>query len=278
VDVKDIVDGVLAGISKEWFGLPDGSDVVAGGWHWSDDVPPTCPGHFHSPSRYMFQPNPGAEAAEAGQKHGQILNAAVRGFIASRRGTSDAREPYLLRSLFDAIPGDDERLARTLIGVMMGFLPTVDGNLRGVLYEWIRDRSLWDHQTAYLADPNPDRLAAAQNVLEPPLRRAMQLRPVPELTWRIALVRHDLKAVKVEPGDKVVVSIVSAMQECLLDDIDDIDSVFGGRRDSAPHATHACPGYKMAMGVLLGTLAGLLDSANLRSTISPMALRLSKRS
>jgi hypothetical protein len=32
----------------------------------------------------------------------------------------------------------------------------------------------------------------------------------------------------------------------------------------------------MALGVMLGTLAGLLDSAQLKPTMSPMALRLTR--
>lgn len=277
VDVKDIVDEVLAGVSAEWFGLPDGGDVVAGGWHWRSDQPPTCPGHFHSPSRYMFQPNPGREASATGQRHGKALNTAVKAFVTSHRTLGSAPSAPLGRALFDAIPADDERLARTLIGVMMGFLPTVDGNLRGTLYEWISDRSLWDHQLAYLAGVGTIPFARAKSSLLPPLRRTLQLRPVPELAWRIALTRHHLGPVEVEPGDKIAVSIVSAMQECLLNDDRDLFPVFGGDRSQSAHPTHACPGYKMALGVMLGTLAGLLESARLRPTMSPMALRLSRR-
>ena len=284
VDVRDIIDDVLAGVSNEWFGLPDGGDVVAGGWHWhwrSGD-PPTCPGHFHSPSRYMFQPNPGPEATKAGQQHGKALNTAVRAFVDSHRMIETAPKGPLARALFDAIPDDNERLARTLIGVMMGFLPTVDGNLRSALYEWVSDRSLWDHQIAYLADGGADSLARAESVLRAPLERTLLLRPVPELTWRTARVRHNLGPVDVNPGDRVVVSIVSATQECLIKDEVDLYPIFGGKRDDpkrdeATSATHACPGYKMAMGVMLGTLAGLMESARLSPTMSPMALRLSRR-
>ncbi len=284
VDVKDIIDDVLAAVSNEWFGLPGGGDVVAGGWHWHwrPGDPPTCPGHFHSPSRYMFQPNPGPEATKAGQQHGKALNTAVRAFVDSHRNKKTAPKGPLAQALFDAIPHDNERLASTLIGVMMGFLPTVDGNLRSALYEWVSDRSLWDHQIAYLADEGVDSLAKAESVLRPPLERTLLLRPVPELTWRTARLRHNLGPVDVNPGDRIVVSIVSATQECLIKDEVDLYPIFGGNRDDpnrheATSATHACPGYKMAIGVMLGTLAGLLESAHLRPTMSPMALRLSRR-
>ena len=275
IDVKDIVDDVLAGLSTLWFGIPDGSHVVGGGWHWAADVPPTCPGHFHSPSRYMFQPNPGKEAAATGERHGKALNKAVRQFVDAHRSANTMPSARLAKAIFEAFPNDAEICTRTLIGVMMGFLPTVDGNLRGTLHEWVSDRSLWDHQIAYFAHPGPNAFATARTVLLPPLRRALQLRPVPELTWRIALESHPLCAVQVNAGDTVVVSLVSALQECRLNEDRDIYPLFGGDRGKDPHPTHACPGYKMAIGVMLGTLAGLLESANLRSTLSPMALRLS---
>lgn len=280
VDVKDIVDGVLAGISREWFGLPNGEFVMAGGWHWRS-AKPTCPGHFHSPSRYLFQPHPGIEAEEAGQQHGKMLRDAVDDFVAAHRQNGSMPDGRLGNALFRAFPVDpeDEKslLARTLIGVMMGFLPTVDGNLRGLLYEWVNDRSLWDHEIAYFADEGDPSLDKAERILSAPLRRTLQLRPVPEVVWRTATKAHRLGSVDVVEGDLVVVSIVSATHECLIDDDDDLYPIFGGKRDSESHPTHACPGYKMAMGVMLGVLAGLLESARMRPTMSPMALRMTKR-
>ena len=282
LEVKDIVDGVLASLSEEWFGVPDGQHVVAGGWHWrKEDLPPTCPGHFHSPSRYMFQPNPGEEAAQVGERHGQMLYEAVLEYVEAQRKQSSPPEAFLARALFKAIPTEENgRLASTLIGVMMGFLPTVDGNLRGLLYEWVNDRSLWDHQIAYLSSTGADAFERASSSLRRPLQRTLMLRPVPELVWRTALTRHNLGPLEVSPGERIVVSIVSAAQELLLDDVDDdkvLSVLFGGLRADSPHPTHACPGYKMATGVMLGLLAGLLETAQLTPTLSPMALRVSLR-
>lgn len=285
VDVKDIVDQVLAAVSKDWFGLPDDHHVIAGGWHWRpDDLPPTCPGHFHSPSRYMFQPNPGLEATETGQQHGKALNRAVQKFVYSHLSKGTEPNARLASALFTTFQSDPARLTSTLIGVMMGFLPTVDGNLRSTLYEWTNDRSLWDYQIDYWADLGANSsvaksFASADRILLPPLRRTMQLRPVPELTWRFAQRSHKLGPVEVNPGDLIVISIVSASQECLINDDEDLYPIFGGNRDETrrPTPTHACPGYKMAIGVILGTLAALMESAFLKPTFTPMALRLSPR-
>ena len=53
--------------------------------------------------------------------------------------------------------------------------------------------------------------------------------------------------------------------------------IFGGNRSKNDHPTHACPGYKMAIGVMLGMLAGLLGSTRLRPMMSPMQLAVSLR-
>ncbi|KRR26168.1 hypothetical protein CQ14_21005 [Bradyrhizobium lablabi] len=286
LEVKDIVDDILARISNEWFGVPDGTHVVRGGWHWDwkPDDPPTCPGHFHSPSRYMFQPNPGPEATLFGQQHGQALYAAVGQRLEAQRNflfrmVYGGRRGILGNALSDAFSTDPALLTSTLIGVMMGFLPTVDGNIRGALFEWVSDRSLWDHQLAYLADETKSPLERACRILMPPLERALLLHPVPELAWRTALVQHSLGPVEVHPGDRIVVSIVSATQECLINDDDDgLYLIFGGnRRKKGHHPTHACPGYDMAIGVMLGMLAGLLGSTRLRPTMSPLQLAVSLR-
>ena len=278
VEAKDLVDAVLAGLCDEWFGLPDNIFVASGGWHWRNAVP-TCPGHFHSPSRYMFQPNPGKEASEIGQEHGKALNMAVHQWVAGhrRRGTVPLRT--LAERLFQAIPNDDERLVRTLIGVLMGFLPTVDGNLRATLFEWVNDRSLWDHQVAYLRLRGRS-YRRARAVLLPKMIRTMQLRPVPELTWRIARRAHQLGRVEVRAGETVVISIVSAMQERLANDNPDIYAVFGGKRERGVNVsipTHACPGYEMAIGVMLGFFAALVQFVEMRPTPSPMALKMKWR-
>ncbi len=293
VEVRDLVDSLLARLCKEWFGLPDDEFVKAGGWHWRDEA--TCPGHFHAPSRYTFQPQPGKLAREVGEKHGQLLKQQVLKFVRATRGSPE-KQGRLGRKLFAAIPDDehladddrlvnDRRRASNLIGVMMGFLPTVDGNLRGALYEWISDRSLWDHQVEFNAISGPyTTLGRAQALIGEPLVKAMQLRPVPEVVWRTALRSDTLGQVEVRPGDTVVVSIVSATQEDLLNGKRDPFVVFGGKRKpgpdddtSKPIPTHACPGYDMAFGVMLGFLAALMETASLRPALSPMSLRIGKR-
>ena len=175
--MKDIVDDVLAHISNEWFGVPDGKYVAYGGWHWRPDLP-TCPGHFHSPSRYMFQPNPGPQASLVGQQHGQVLQRCDRPVL-RKHGTERAGNSGTAIVRRDI---KEDQLTSTLIGVMMGFLPTVDGNIRGALFEWINDRSLWDLSDSPIWPIKPKTsLKKAGRILMRPLERTLLLRPVPEL-------------------------------------------------------------------------------------------------
>lgn len=280
LELKDLVDQVLAEISRYYFGLPDDTFVHAGGWHW-EETHARCPGHFSTPSRYMFQPRPGDRVKEVGERHGQLLRRQARNFVEAAR-KAPIKAP-IGAAILAAFPSDDDLAARTLVGAMMGFLPTVDGNLRGLLYEWVLDRRLWDLQSRLIKMVGSNLTAKrteAEAVLADELVQTMQLRPVPELTWRKATGRHNLGNVEVQPGETVVIGIVSATQQSLLREEKGPDAlypVFGGNRRTANAPTHACPGYDMAMGVLYGVLAGLMLGARLQPTLSPLVLKISAR-
>ena len=66
--------------------------------------------------------------------------------------------------------------------------------------------------------------------------------------------------VQAHPGDKIYISILRATQEDLRSGVSDVCPVFGGNRSAAPDPTHACPGFEMAMGVLLGVVYGVVES------------------
>jgi hypothetical protein len=101
----------------------------------------------------------------------------------------------------------------------------------------------------------------------------MQLRPVPELVWRTATGAARIGPLAVHTGERVVVAIVSTSQSALVQADADLALNFGGDRRQAPHPTHACPGQEAAMGVLLGFVAGLLDTpASMRASPVPLAL------
>jgi Dyp-type peroxidase family len=281
-DTKELSDEILARLSDAWFDLPDTANVRPGGWNWNPvgkRIPPKpqCPGDFTSPSRFLFSPNPGSAVADYGKQHGQSLRHAVAEFVKEKRKPPQSLKSPLSRAMFAAI-ADNDQLARTIVGAMMGFLPTVDGNLRSTLYQWVDDKTLWRLQDALLCDPDQKTApyTAACKVLREPLMRTMQLRPVPDMVWRTAVKEDDLgNLIKIRVGDKVVVGIGSATQEDLANNAPpDVFPVFGGDRNATDPPTHACPAYAMAMGVLLGIISGLLEAGTLYPTPSPTGLTL----
>ncbi|OSJ19303.1 hypothetical protein BST63_03220 [Bradyrhizobium canariense] len=144
----------------------------------------------------------------------------------------------------------------------MGMLPTVDGNLTRTVRNWQNGETLARLKEALQQHGGSDAFVRARDVLMTPLMQAMQLDPVPDAVWRIAIKKHTLgtkNPVVVHPGDKIYVSIVSATKEDSQAGLVDVFPVFGGDRSATPYPTHACPGYEMAIGVLLGIINGYME-------------------
>ena len=264
-NIQDVCDQVLAALCMIWFDLPDDVTVRAGGLRPSNLLPPArCPGDFSLPSGYTFTPDPEFLVALAGQRLGHILKEEVTKFVSERRSPVNPLQGVLSRAIFANFPNtsdQDDIIARTIIGVMMGFLPTVEGNVIATVGAWKKDATFTALQQQLASDAEPDLYLRACAILKVPLKQAMQLNPVPNTVWRTAVKEHtlgDTNPVQVQPGDKVTIDIASATREDLANKTTDVFAVFGGDRREHPHPTHACPGYAMAMGVLLGIIAGLM--------------------
>jgi hypothetical protein len=265
-EIQDVCDKVLAALCIVWFDLPNDSTVLAGGFRPSNLLPPArCPGDFTAPSAYTFMPDPEFLVALAGQRLGHILKEEVTKFVSERRSPANPLQGVLSRAIFSAFPNtsdQDDIIARTIIGVMMGFLPTAEGNVIATVRAWQKGATFTALQQQLAGSAEPDLYLRACTVLKEPLKQAMQLNPVPNAVWRTAVKEHtlgDTNPVQVHPGDKVSIDIASATREDLNNKITDVFAVFGGDRREHPHPTHACPGYAMAMGVLLGIIAGVMD-------------------
>lgn len=279
-EAREVLDEVLAALSQAWFGLNDDPEkrFCKGGsdWQWKRGQPPLYPGHFTAMSRYMFQPNPGRTVIELGEGYGQALREAMRLFVGDHRlrHTKPQRPPGgdapIAAAAFDHKTGggDDDFVARTMVGVLMGFNPTIIGAVVNVLREWYRDGSFG---VLRIQLGGRTTLAAAHEVIDEPMKSAARARPMPQLAWRTVKKAHRLGAegpdgVDLEPGDKVVLAIVSGTQQSLADGcLDDGRLMFGGVRPpkpkvgpQPPHPTHACPGYVAGIGAMLGTLTALL--------------------
>jgi hypothetical protein len=265
-EIQDVCDRVLAALCIIWFDLPDESAVLAGGFRPSNLLPPArCPGDFTAPSAYTFMPDPEFLVALAGQRLGHILKEEVTKFVGERRSPANPLQGVLSRAIFANFPNTsdhDDIIARTIIGVMMGFLPTAEGNVIATVRTWQKDATFTALQQQLASGAEPDLYLRACAVLKVPLKQAMQLNPVPNAVWRTAVKEHtlgDTNPIQVQPGDKVTIDIASATREDLANKTTDVFAVFGGDRREHPHPTHACPGYAMAMGVLLGIIAGVME-------------------
>jgi Dyp-type peroxidase family len=284
----DFVVPVLAQVCRFWFGIPDhpgfrpdqpppeGTFHVYEGGRSTEPMTqrkPVCPGDFLTPSRFCFYPDPSAAIAHFGKEHGQGLRAAVRGYFADLLAAKALPSGPIAKAIY-AGEDDPDQLARTLVGVMMGFLPPADGNLRGTLHDWIQAKSLWRVQRALLSQPGEPSYARAAAAIAKPLIESMQRRPAPDAVWRTAKRADRLGDVDIRPGDRVHVGIVSATQEAADAGALDVFPVFGGNRRAEPHPTHACPAYRFAMGTMIGMLAGLLESGRIAELPSPLIVSI----
>ncbi len=265
VDVQAISDIVLAKVCSFYFDIPDGVYVKPGGFGVSNLVSPgVCPADYTFPSAYIFHPNPDFFLSFIGKRTGQILRESVGKYVANKRASGQLPSAPITRALFEQYtdPKDDDLLARTIVGVMMGALPTINGNLNAVVKTWQRSATLLALQAQLKASTQADAYAKAHDVIEIPMRQAMQMQPTPDFIWRTAAKDHTLGTkdpVQVKTGDKIYLSIVQATQEELRDGGKSVCSIFGGDRTQNPHPTHACPGFEMGFGILLGIVYGVVE-------------------
>jgi hypothetical protein len=258
-DLAVILNKTLADLCTYWFGLPDDIIMVTGRIRESDIVAPArCPGDFSYTSAAVFKPNPGCMIGIAGQTLGRLLKATVTQFIAKHRAAGTVPQAELSRAIFDEFPSDDDLIGRTIIGVMMGFLPTTYFNLAFVATDWWKSGFYKDLQQQLKANTEAA-VPRAKAVLEKPMITSMQKNCMPDAVWRTAITKHTLGNVEVNPGDMIHINIVEATRADEKAGKMDVFPIFGGDRSKPGHPQHACPGQALAMGVMLATLNALLE-------------------
>ena len=265
VDIQAVSDVVFAKLCAHWFDIPDGVHVKPGGFRISNFLSPgVCPGDYTPPSGYIVHPDPDFLLTFIGQRTGQILRESVNKYVDEKRAARQVPTAALARAFFEEFPDpkDNDLLARTIVGVMMGALPTINGNLVTIVKAWQRTATLLALQAKLNASKETDEFAKAHEIVEPSMRQTMQMQPTPDWLWRMAKKDHTLgtqSPVQVRTGDKIYLSITQAMQEELRAGGDDVCPLFGGDRSKSPHPTHACPGFEMGFGILLGIVYAVVD-------------------
>lgn len=279
LDFERLSEGVLAKLCQLWFGQPDGQRIWGTEFHaeaYPGGVAPRCPRDLFKVSRHVFGPDPTDAVKAEGRAAGRRFTAAIEAWLAE----PGAQLPALAQKIVAAaraVPGAPPDLpARTLAGIMLGFPPTTHANLLTVLAAWVQTRKLWElqplwHEVAPDAQTGLRPYAEAVARLRPTLVATLNQRPTPFQVWRKARVAHRLGAVDIEPGRVVVVGLGSATQQDPLRH----HVAFGGdRADPNGPPPHACSGYGMGMGVMLGVIAAVLDAGVLRFTGAPTVVAL----
>lgn len=265
VESRELVEPLLAHFCEEWFGITEkGKHFRRSGyrWDWTLSDPALYPGHFLSPSRYIFQPHPGRSVEKYGAAHGQSVREAMEAYLAQFRAEITAP---VSRAVLDSPEGrnDIDFCAQTIAGAMMGFIPTVEGNLRRILNEWLRDGTLWKLRARHAGSASKDFMEAC-NRLVGDFVPAFQLRAVPELIWRTAVTSTKIgegpHQIRIKPGDVIVAGAVSATQQCLTEGSGEYHHAFGGNRWAADHPTHACPGSDPAIALMIGFFSALVET------------------
>ncbi|MDM0108651.1 Dyp-type peroxidase [Variovorax sp. J22R24] len=270
IDLVSLGDGVMAKLCSIWIGLPDpkGAHMVPGGRLEVDAGTPRCPGNFATASRYIFSPQPRDDVKAAGKEQGKSVLKAVKDWLADS-GQLGTLAIDIKARLAPSATVDD--LALSIAGVLLGFPPTVEGNFIRTMETWIKEETLWQFQDALFeatagADPTYDEANAA---LRKALLGTMRKRPVPEMLWRCPVDAHT--GIDKQDKHRVVLGIASALTDPAAPDV----LMFGRNGpDETNETVHGCPGYHMAMGVMLAMIAGLLNAGVLRPTGSPVLLIL----
>lgn len=255
-DPQKLTDGMLAEVCRALFGIPDEKHIVSGGFEVHLLSPGRCPGDYAPMSGCIFLPEPSLPLRLAGEHLGHILKKQTLAFVQDYRDTGTVPDARLTKVLFEAFQGEtSDLLARTLVGIMMGLLPTTEGNLVQVLKSLQHSGDYYALRAQIQALGGSPNLGQADVILCEPMFRAMQVSPMPPAVWRTATEDHEIASVPVKAGQKVEISIKSATQEALKAGRVDVSPVFGGIRSDNSHPTHACPGFELAVGMMLGTLA-----------------------
>jgi hypothetical protein len=275
--IAGLLEPVTAATFPAWFGLPDGRFVHPGGQDWRDirGREACFPGDYWNSARDAFIPIPSSEAGRRGRIEGPILRQKARAWIeAVGRDKLPGTIAAALAKETHALPSADD-LARAITGCMVGAVATTLGNGARII-DALAAGELARLAFDWRAAPKQD-VAAADALFGPSVQRLMQSRPVPELLWRV--VEKDglaLGDMTLMANDILILGIDSASAEERLVASGGAHIAFGQTPETPP-TTHGCPAREMALGMILGWLAGLADAATVRPGGAPFLLNLSPR-
>jgi deferrochelatase/peroxidase EfeB len=273
IDIRDSIEKLISHFCEQWFGLSEeGGYFVKGGFDWKNPVDmsqPRYPGNFMAPSRYVFQPHPSDTVRDIASIHGKTLLNAMTAYL-KEYGEGKQKDRPLVMSICKRGEelNDEGYAARTILGLMMGFVPTTDGLIRRIASEWLREGVFWKLRSQLMGQADGDwNKSNFAKLFESHFWQTFLLRAAPELLWRTAkrdhVVGKDHHSVAVSEGDMIVVGQISATHEGLENSSQaSYVYAFGHSKNysGSSKPTHACPGRDAATAVMMGFFKGLLTS------------------
>jgi Dyp-type peroxidase family len=279
VSIIDLGNDLIAHLFEKWFGVVYGDGVAEAGGIDPKAEPVRCPGHFLVMARNVFSAYPNDTVQGLAKQQAPALKAAVAKWVAA---ASTATSAPLMKAVLDAINAapsakglSDEEKKGIVANVMLGLPGTLFGSWVKVLSSWIGSRELWRLQHDLLQS-DTDAHADARKVIYTPLITTMAINPVADGIWRTVVKPGTLNGAKVETDDIAWLGIGAALADKPGDTQAAEDLLFGGtcQPKSERYTPHACPGRELAIGALLGALAGLLRAGQWAPTSSPFTLSL----
>jgi hypothetical protein len=248
VDLRHYAAGTASVVSGRWFGLPSQASQYR-------EV-------FLIAAQNIFYPHPEPAVTVAAATVPARMPDAEAAALGAGPGMLDALEGF-----------DDEQKKRALVGGAQGFLVATVASFLSVANAWLESGRIhrlcqWLHGPGKSLAPGgtvEGSLLADDSVLVREMLRALASGPQPDLLHRRAVRPKSLSggAVIAKPGDTVVVSLGSAVQEAPAA----LDLLFGGTYyadKSGKVPQHACPGKEAAIGVMLGLFVTLLSKQELK--------------
>ena len=281
--VGDLLEPVTGLAFPDWFGIPQGNGannsehvyIPRGSQDWRDITKrkPTFPGDYWNIARYAFIPTPSSESGRLGVIEGPLLCKAALDWIKAtgRKGLPGTVAAAIGKDTV-AYPNDTD-VARVLTGVLLGAVATTLGNGARVIDALAQTGDLQRLALDWRANGSREH-ADASKLFGKNLHSLMQSRPVPELMWRtVQGSNRKLNNVDLEVGARLILGTDSASVEEKQAGSEAYVSF--GMAASGEQPPHGCPARSMALGMLLGWLAGLSEAATIKPSGAPFVLDLS---
>jgi Dyp-type peroxidase family len=232
VHVEALTGRVLMQLLAEWFGAPRDADT---------------PKRLLTTSKFVFQPAPEQHLRDMAAPLGEALQQSFKELVQTEaEPTGDFHRALKAEDAQQGHPDLDAR-ATALASLASGFYAATFGSFLAAADTWIERGELW----------NLPRTGAPAD-LRPALLKALQRRQGPTIIYRTCQRDTDLNGVPIAKDRRVVIGIGSAAND---PQEKDFRWLFGGDYGKQPHA---CPAQPMALGVMLGLTAALLDQRDLR--------------